>query len=297
MITPIEIQSKTFKSGGLGYDKKDVDSFLRDVLKSYETIYRENMELNDKVAVLTEGIQYYKTIEKTLQKALVLAERTAEETKSAAMDKAKAIEREATARAQLIVADAKNELEHIHNQTIQLIQQYEKYKVQFKNLAAAQMELIQSEAFDISLARLDTFVTPDKEEATKKMQNTQDRPQKYRTKSNEKGKYSTSQVMDDVAITMEEQEALTSNIFDTLAEKEEAIHFDSSFLDNLETEEAQNEYSRKEYSSNRNKNKTKPIQNQKKELIDDYLDDEEDPIHELEHQEEFSFINLIDEED
>ena len=296
MTTPIEIQSKTFKSGGLGYDKKDVDSFLRDVLKSYETIYRENMELNDKVAVLTEGIQYYKTIEKTLQKALVLAERTAEETKSAAMDKAKAIEREATARAQLIVADAKNELEHIHNQTIQLIQQYEKYKVQFKNLAAAQMELIQSEAFNISLARLDTFVTSDKEEATKKIQNTQDTPQKYRAKSNEKGKYSSSQVLDDVAITMEEQEALTSSIFDTLAEKEESIHFDSSFLDNLETEEAKNN-SRKEHSSNQYKNKTKSIHNQKKEPLDDFLDDEEDPIHELEHQEEFSFINLIDEED
>ncbi len=158
MITPIEIQSKTFKSGGLGYDKKDVDGFFREVLRSYEQIYRENMELNDKVAVLTEGIQYYKTIEKTLQKALVLAEKTAEDTKAAALEKAKAIEKEANTRSQLIVADAKNELEHIHNQTIQLIQQYEKYKQQFKHLALAQMELIESECFDINVARLDAFI-------------------------------------------------------------------------------------------------------------------------------------------
>ena len=29
MLTPVEIQSKTFKSGGLGYDKKDVDAFMQ----------------------------------------------------------------------------------------------------------------------------------------------------------------------------------------------------------------------------------------------------------------------------
>ncbi|MBQ6024627.1 MAG: DivIVA domain-containing protein, partial [Lachnospiraceae bacterium] len=83
MLTPVEIQAKTFKSGGLGYDKKDVESFMREVTRSYEILYRENMELKDKVAVLNEGIQYYKSIEKTLQKALVLAEKTAETTKEA----------------------------------------------------------------------------------------------------------------------------------------------------------------------------------------------------------------------
>jgi cell division initiation protein len=159
MITPIEIQSKTFKSGGLGYDKKDVDAFLREVLLSYEQIYRENMEMKDKISVLTEGIQYYKTIEKTLQKALVLAEKTAEDTKAQAVVTAKNIENEATTRAQIIVADAKNELEHIHAQTIGLLQQYEKYKLQFKNLAAAQIELLQSDCFDISIAKIETFLT------------------------------------------------------------------------------------------------------------------------------------------
>ncbi len=165
MITPIEIQSKTFKSGGLGYDKKDVDAFFREVLLSYEQIYRENMEMRDKISVLTEGIQYYKTIEKTLQKALVLAEKTAEDTKAQAFVTAKNIENEAMTRAQLIVADAKNELEHIHAQTIGLLQQYEKYKLQFKNLAAAQIELLESRSFDISLAKIETFVTvKDREE-------------------------------------------------------------------------------------------------------------------------------------
>ena len=63
MLTPIEIQNKIFKSSGLGYDKKDVDNFVTEVLQSYEALYREKMELTDKINVLTEGIKYYKTIE------------------------------------------------------------------------------------------------------------------------------------------------------------------------------------------------------------------------------------------
>ena len=158
MLTPVEIQSKTFKSGGLGYDKKDVDHFMREVLNSYENMYRENMELNDKIATLTEAVQYYKTIEKTLQKALVLAEKTAEDTKAAAIKNAKNIESEASIRAQVIIADAKNELEHVHAQTIKIAQQYEKYKAQFKSLAAAQIDLLESDSFDINIANLEAFI-------------------------------------------------------------------------------------------------------------------------------------------
>ena len=103
MITPIEIQNKVFKSGGLGYDKKDVDSFMEELLENYETLYRERMEMTDRMNTLKEGIQYYKTIEKTLQKALLLAERTAEETKSNAMKNAALIEQEAVSKANIIL--------------------------------------------------------------------------------------------------------------------------------------------------------------------------------------------------
>ena len=158
MLTPVEIQNKSFKSGGLGYDKKEVESYMKEIVRSYEEVYRENMELKDKVGVLNEGIQYYKSIEKTLQKALLLAEKTAENTKAAALKDAKRIEKEATTKANIMLADARNELETLHHQTIALIQQYEKYKAQFKNLARANIELIESDAFNINVSSLDAFI-------------------------------------------------------------------------------------------------------------------------------------------
>lgn len=157
MLTPVEIQTKSFKSGGLGYDKKDVDNYMREILSSYEDLYRENMELKDKIGVLNEGIQYYKTIEKTLQKALVLAEKTAEDTKNNALKEAKHIEKEAAAKAAIMLADAKNELDGLHDKTVNILQQYEKYKAQFKSLAASQIELLESDAFCINIRNLDAF--------------------------------------------------------------------------------------------------------------------------------------------
>ncbi len=161
MITPIELQSKTFKSG-IGYDKKDVDNFINELLIGYETLYKEKMELSDKINTLNEGLNYYKTIEKTLQKALILAEQTAEDTKEAARKQAEAIEAEARGKAQLIIADASNDLNRLQQQTIQLVRQYEAYKAQFKHLAASQCELLESDSFQIHIANLNSFIEQEK---------------------------------------------------------------------------------------------------------------------------------------
>lgn len=156
MLTPIEIQSKSFKSGGLGYDKREVDQFMREVLDSYEALYRENMDVKEKVAALTKEIQYYKTIEKTLQKALVLAEKTAEDTKAAAVKEAKNIENEALTKSKIILSDAQNQLQSIKEQMTKLLQQYEVYKVQLKSLAAAQIELLESDSFAIHFSQTES---------------------------------------------------------------------------------------------------------------------------------------------
>lgn len=156
MLTPIEIKGISFKSG-MGYAKKQVDDFVEDIYDNYEQLYKENLELKDKLSTLSEGIQYYKTIEKTLQKALVLAEKTASETKEAAVLKGESIEKNARMKANMILSDAKNELNHLHLQTVSLAQQYEKYKSQIKQIVTSQLELIESSSFQIDFSGLDAF--------------------------------------------------------------------------------------------------------------------------------------------
>ena len=148
MLTPIEIQGITFKTGR-GYKKDDVDSFMKALHHDYEIMYKENMELKEKVTTLSEGVQYYKNLEKTLQKALVLAEKTSEETKAAAKKHAEAIENEARQKADHIIYEARQEVHQIEAKAQELLQNFELYKVQFKQILTSQMELVNSSTFDI----------------------------------------------------------------------------------------------------------------------------------------------------
>ena len=149
MLTPIDIQSKTFKSGGMGYNKQDVDQFFASVAADYETLYKDNLSLKEKIVQLDENLSHYKEIEKSMQKALMLAETTAEETILSARKNATVIEQEAILKAQSIVADSKVELEKVKVQFSELLRQYDSYRAQYKALAQAQMELLDSRAFDL----------------------------------------------------------------------------------------------------------------------------------------------------
>lgn len=151
MLTPVDIQNKEFKSGGLGYDKRDVESFVSKLAQDYETLYRENMDYKDKIKSLNSMVSNYRSMEKTLQKALVLAEQTAEETKAAAEKEAKNIEKQANVRAQIMIADAKNEIRHIQEKSLALSRQFDTFKAQYKAILLSNLNLLDSDSFKISL--------------------------------------------------------------------------------------------------------------------------------------------------
>ena len=98
MLTPIDIHNRQLKPAKIGgYDKKDIDDFMEEIIASYEELYNENRVLKEKITSLSEGIQYYKKMEGTLQKALVLAEKTSSETQEAAKSQADSVITEAYA--------------------------------------------------------------------------------------------------------------------------------------------------------------------------------------------------------
>lgn len=146
MLTPIDLQKKSFKSG-IGYDKRDVDAFFAEVTGEYERMYKENMEQQEKINNLTHMLHNYKTIEKSLQKALVLAQKAADETKETARTSAEAIEADAQAKAKQIIAEGREELETIKSKTKALMAQYQIYKAQYRQIIQTQLELLENDGF------------------------------------------------------------------------------------------------------------------------------------------------------
>ncbi|MHB8132042.1 MAG: DivIVA domain-containing protein [Mobilitalea sp.] len=149
MFTPSDIHEKVFKTG-IGFDKKDVEQFLNDLSSDFEELQQENNDLKIKIKDLNDSLSYYRSIEKTLQRALILAEKTAQDTRSTALREADAIELEARTNAKIIIADSKNQKEMLEHKTLNLMQQYDLFKIHFENLLHAQIELINSKSFSLN---------------------------------------------------------------------------------------------------------------------------------------------------
>lgn len=164
MLTPADIKHRTLKTTMGGYNKKDTDEFLASILESFEELSSENAKLKEKLTSLSEGIQYYKNLEDNLQKALVLAEKTSEETKNAAKAEAANIVSLAKKEAEDIVSNARKEAseytdnakaefdkkvtdaqkkyEEINSRLSVLSSSYEEYKQKIKVIIKEQLDFV-----------------------------------------------------------------------------------------------------------------------------------------------------------
>lgn len=145
MITPLDIHNKVFSNSIFGgYDKEEVDMFLDKLAEDYEKIYKENIELKDKINVLNEGIQHYKSIEETLQNTLIVAQNTAEDIKKNAYAKSDNIVKEAEMRASKIINEATDESARVRKEFDDLKRNYSMLKSKIEGLINSHLELLRS---------------------------------------------------------------------------------------------------------------------------------------------------------
>lgn len=167
MLSLIELQNKKVEAKRKKYEKDEMDAYLELVFDNYKQLTEENAKLteqlrnkerqmqaerddfNTKIKTLSDGVQYYRSIETTLQKALILAEKTSKETKDAAILKAESIEKAAHLHADKIINNAEEEYQKIREKSMQLIQQFNQYKLQLKEAASEQLQLVEGSEFDI----------------------------------------------------------------------------------------------------------------------------------------------------
>lgn len=155
MLSVVDIQNKEFKKNKIGgYNIDEVNDYLEQIIKSYQEVLNENYALKDKINVLNESVQYYRTMESTIQNVLVLADKTAQDTKAAAYEKAEQIKKEADERAEKITSLAEERVSRIIDQGRQEAydlgqkveetkRQYLTYKTQFKQLLQAQVDFLE----------------------------------------------------------------------------------------------------------------------------------------------------------
>lgn len=140
MITPLEIQNKEFKRGMRGYKEDEVDEFLDQIMIDYEKLYKENMELKEKIEAAHHQMGKYKDIEETLKNTLILAQNAADDVRSSAHKKSEIIIQEAESKAKDIINGAHKEVQEIRNEYENTKKQMQIFKTRFRTLLQSQLD-------------------------------------------------------------------------------------------------------------------------------------------------------------
>lgn len=80
MLTPQEVSERAFPKAGFGgYNMAMVDEFLDQLTEDYTALYKENVALKSKMKVLVEKIEEYRSTEEAMRKALLTAQKMADD--------------------------------------------------------------------------------------------------------------------------------------------------------------------------------------------------------------------------
>ncbi len=140
-LTPLDIYNKEFKRSVRGYSEDEVNEFLDEVVRDYESLIRENDELKQSTAGMSDRLEEYRKLEVTLQNTLVVAQSTAEEVKAASRKEADLIIREAESKAQDMIHRAEIRVREIMQEFERLQRETEQFRARVRSLLESQIAL------------------------------------------------------------------------------------------------------------------------------------------------------------
>ena len=135
---------KKFSTSFNGYNKSEVNSFVRDVAKEYESMLNNLKKRDEEITSLKQRLLQYQNMENTLNKALLIAEDTSSQIKKVARDESKAIIDEAKRNASRIVNDALLQAEKLEADGENLRKRIVIFKRKFKSIIETELETIDS---------------------------------------------------------------------------------------------------------------------------------------------------------
>jgi cell division initiation protein len=102
-ITPLDVQNHRFGRRLSGYDREEVDAFLRMIAEDYESLLRENSSQSATIRKLESRVEELSANEQLLKETLVSAQATCDDLRRAAVKESEVLISEAEVRAEKIL--------------------------------------------------------------------------------------------------------------------------------------------------------------------------------------------------
>ena len=135
-----------FNTSIQGYKKEEVNEFVKEVTNEYENMLHKLKNSCEMIETLKNELKHYKSIETTLNRAILVAEESTSNIKKAAYDESKVIIEDAKRNATKVINNALQKAERIESDAESLRRKITIYKRRFRDLVEQQLDEI--EQFD-----------------------------------------------------------------------------------------------------------------------------------------------------
>lgn len=135
-----------FNTSIQGYKKEEVNEFVKEVTNEYENMLHKLKSSCEMIETLKNELKHYKSIEATLNRAILVAEESTSNIKKAAYDESKVIIEDAKRNATKVINTALQKAERIESDAESLRRKITIYKRRFRDLVEQQLD--EMEQFD-----------------------------------------------------------------------------------------------------------------------------------------------------
>ena len=134
---------RKFNNSFPGYNKNEVNSFVKNVTTEYESML-DKLKVRDKeIETLKKELEHYRNIENTLNRAILIAEESSQNIKKTAFAESKVIIDDAKKNASRIINNALLKAEKVEMEANNLKRQVAIYKRRYKNILEEQLDEIE----------------------------------------------------------------------------------------------------------------------------------------------------------
>lgn len=141
-ITPLDIRKQSFKKAFRGIDAEEVQAFLEMIAEEFERLNRENLEFKERERTLESEVKRYRDLEQTLQETLRTAQKAADDVHYNAKKEARLIIKEADIRGNRAIEKARNHVQMIRNEIVELKNQRDQFATRIQVLVQSQHDYL-----------------------------------------------------------------------------------------------------------------------------------------------------------
>lgn len=139
-LTPLDIHHKEFRHALRGYDVDEVDKFLDDVADEFERLFKENIDLSERLEAANTTVRQFQDQEQTIRNTMVAAQRSAEDIVAKAREESATVLRDAEVKAKEIIHNALTQKQKVASELLRIKQAEEEFRNRFRAMLESHMK-------------------------------------------------------------------------------------------------------------------------------------------------------------